>query len=127
METLVGVIQASETARERTKVMLLTLCGQWSVREGFERLGMKRTRFQDLRRKMLEAAVHALEEGLAGRPRRRASESKRTCTLPADVASLHHELKLTRTQVDIFDCGLGAVPRVRHALRLAHAAPGRTR
>jgi len=125
MATLVGVIEASETARERTKVMLLTLCGQWSVREGFERLGMKRTRFQDLRRRMLQAAVCALEEGAAGRPRHRASESKRA--LPADVASLHHELELTRTQVDIFDCGLGAVPRVRNALRLARSVPGRTR
>ena len=55
METLVQGIEVSEVARERAKVMLLTLGGQWSVRDGYERLGMKRDE--------VEAEIKRLEEG----------------------------------------------------------------
>ena len=123
MATLVGVIPASEAARERTKVMLLTLSGQWSVRDGYERLGMGRTQFQKLRRRMLEGAVGALEPGLAGRPRARTRRRESSHELRA----LEHTLQIARAQVDIFDCGLGEVPRVRRALRRAGPMIGRIR
>ena len=66
MTALVDLAGASEMARERAKVMLLTLGGGWSVHDGLARLGVSRTRFQDLRRTMLRAAVSALEERPAG-------------------------------------------------------------
>ncbi len=74
METLVERTEASPEARERTKVILLTLARHWSVQDGCAHLGVKRTRFQDLRRRMLCGATRALEEGAAGRPRRRGDE-----------------------------------------------------
>lgn len=123
MSTLVGVIEASETARERTKVMLLTICGDWSVRDGFERLGMGRTQFQKLRRRMLEGAVRALEPGLAGRPRARVRRREDS----GEKQALEHTLRIARAQVDILDSGLGEVPRVRRALRRAAPLIGRMR
>ena len=127
MGSLVEAIRGSETARERTKVVLLTLGGQWSVSDGYERLGMKRTRFQDLRRRMLEAAVGALEDGLAGRPRKRqASESRRLARLRRQVADLTHELQLARTQLELFACWLGPAIDERKQHRAARASPRRT-
>jgi hypothetical protein len=127
MSPLLEAIEASPVARERTKVILLTLSGHWSVREGYERLGMKRTRFQDLRRQLLEAAVRALEGGVAGRPRSGPGESKRARALREQVVDLEHTLQLARTHVELFDCGLGEVPRVREALRRAGPSIGRRR
>jgi hypothetical protein len=123
MSTLVGAIEASEAARERTKVMLLTICGDWSVRDGFERLGMGRTQFQKLRRRMLEGAVRALEPGLAGRPRARVLSDDSA----HEKRALEHTLRIARAQVDILDSGLGEVPRVRRALRRAAPLIGRMR
>jgi hypothetical protein len=126
METLVQGIEVSEVARERAKVMLLTLGGQWSVRDGYERLGMKRTRFQDLRRQMLRAAVGALEGGASGRPRRRARGDAACVTrLRSQVRELTHELRLVRAQLDVAESGVGEVVRRRKAQRLAPRAPGR--
>ncbi len=121
MSTLVGAIEASEMARERTKVMLLTLCGQWSVRNGYERLGMRRTQFQKLRRRMLEGAVRALEPGPSGRPRARARPRETS----SETQALEHTLRVARAQVDILNSGLGEVPRVRRALRRAAPLIGR--
>lgn len=126
MEPLVEAIEASEPARERAKVLLLTMAGQWSVQDGCERLGLSRTRLQDLRRRMLEAAVGALEGGVAGRPRRGAPrEEARLERLRAEVASLSHELRLARAQVDLYECGVGETVRRRREWKLALCAPGR--
>ena len=120
MATLVQAIEASETARERAKVMLLTLSGRWSVRDGYERLGMGRTRFQDLRRHMLGAAVCALEGGVAGRPRQVADrESSRVDRLRTQVEELIHELGRVRAKLDIAESGVGEAVRVRKARKLA--------
>ena len=123
MTTLVGAIEASETARERMKVMLLTICGHWSVRDGFERLGLGRTQFQTLRRRMLDGAVRALEPGLSGRPRARVPRDEDS----HEKQALEHTLRIARAQVDILDSGLGEVPRVRRALRRAAPSIGRIR
>lgn len=120
---LVARTQASALARERLTVMLLTLSRQWTVEEGCRRLGMKRTRFQDLRRRVLQAGAEALEGGVRGRPRnvqRQVDESG----LDREVSQLRRRLRVARTQVDIFDCGLGDQPRVRAALHAAHVSGG---
>ena len=52
MAALVDQTRSSREARERTKVILLTLTQEASVQAGYEQLGMGRTRFQDLRRRM---------------------------------------------------------------------------
>jgi hypothetical protein len=126
MEPLVEAIEASEAARERAKVLLLTLAGQWSVQQGCERLGLSRTRLQDLRRRMLEAAVGSLEGGAAGRPpHRKPREEECIGRLQAELASLTHELRVSRAQLDLYESGVGAVVRRRKERRLAPSAPGR--
>jgi hypothetical protein len=114
MGTLVDGIRASPDARERTKVMLLTLSGPWSVRDGYERLGIRRTRFQDLRRRMIEGAVRALEREPAGRPRRKVEG---VCLemreLRGRIVALEHELLRTQAELDIARSGAGGAVEAR--------------
>ena len=102
METLVERTEASPEARERTKVILLMLARHWSVEDGCERLGLGRTRFQDLRRRMLRGAARALEEGAAGRPRRTVDpESDVLHALRRRVRELEGELRLSEAELDV--------------------------
>ena len=119
VETLVDAVERSEVARERAKVILLTMGGGWSVREGFERLGVSRTRFQDLRRRMLDFACHALEERPAGRPRSRPGEPDgEVVELQQEFGRLRHELVLLESELAIARSEVG--PAV--ATRLAQKA-----
>ena len=102
MAALVDGTRASREARERTKVILLTLTRQSSVQAGYERLGLGRTRFQDLRRRMLEGAVQALEERPVGRPRcPREREVSELRELRGRIVELEHELRRTRVELEI--------------------------
>jgi hypothetical protein len=105
-------------ARERTKVILLTLSGSWSVRDGYERLGVKRTRFQALRRRLLEAAVGAMEGGSAGRPpTRQPPEDERVRQLGMRIEDLEHELRVAETRLELAQGGAGEAVRRRVARR----------
>ena len=108
---------ASKAARERVRVMLLTLSGAWTVQDGLRRLRLSRTRFQQLRRRMLSEAVWALELGRPGRPRReRCEESESVSALREQVASLERELRLVQTSLEIAQSEAGeAVRRRLHA------------
>ena len=102
MATLVERTEASPEARERTKVILLTLARHWSVQDGCARLGVGRTRFQDLRRRMLRGAARALEEGAAGRPRRHEDRAYgETRGLRRRIAELERELRRSEAELDI--------------------------
>lgn len=118
MEPLVERAPASQVARERTKVMLLQLGGQWSVQEGCTSLGVSRTRFQDLRRRMIDFAVLGLEERAAGRPAcAEDPESGQVASLRQRVVELEHELVLVQTQLDLAQCGVGEAVAARLALK----------
>ncbi len=106
---LIRKIEASERARERVKVMLLTLCGDWTVADALERLRLSRTRFQDLRRRMLQAAVWALEGRPTGRPRKAADpEGATVAGLRARVDELTYELRVLRASLEIAQGSAGA-------------------
>jgi hypothetical protein len=114
METLVDRTRASREARERTKVILLTLTRQWSVRNGYERLGVGRTRFQDLRRRMIRGAVWAVEERAVGRPRRAVEpEPRETLALRRRIGELEHELLVVRAELDIARSGAAKAVEAR--------------
>jgi len=116
METLVERIEVSEAARERTKVILLTVCGQWSVQAGFERLGVSRTRFQDLRRRMLDGAAHAVEERPAGRPRRaRRVDPAYVEAMRAGIDALKYEIRSLQAQLTIARSGAADAVEARLA------------
>ncbi len=116
MKQLVAWTPASEQARERTKVMLLTLAGHWTVQDGCARLGISRTRFQDLRRRMLTAAVGVFEHGRPGRPREHTGRRPRGVqALERRVRSLLLENQRLRAQLDLEQHGLGDKIRARLA------------
>jgi len=101
---LLQPIEASEEARERVRIILLTLTGQWSVKEGMQRLGISRTRFQDLRRRMLGGAVEMLEPGLPGRPPKRvAQEEPSIRSLRRELLELMRELRIARTRLELLE------------------------
>jgi hypothetical protein len=116
MKQLVAWTPASEQARERTKVMLLTLAGQWTVQDGCARLGISRTRFQDLRRRMLTAAVSVFEHGQPGRPRQHKGRMPDCMQeLKRRVRALLLENRKLRAQLELEQHGLGDKIRARLA------------
>ena len=116
MKQLVAWTPASDQARERTKVMLLTLTGQWTVQDGCTRLGISRTRFQDLRRRMLEAAVSVFEHGRPGRPRQHGERRPGGVQeLKRRISTLLLENRKLRAQLELEQHGLGEKIRARLA------------
>jgi len=67
---LVHHVEGTAEAKKRAQVLLETLTGRLSVQEASERLGICPQRLDQLRLQMVSAAVHSLEPGHAGRPRR---------------------------------------------------------
>jgi hypothetical protein len=63
-------VEGTAEAKKRAQVLLETLTGRLSVQEASERLGICPQRLDQLRLQMVSAAVHSLEPGHAGRPRR---------------------------------------------------------
>jgi len=98
--------RASGQARERAKVILLTLTREVSVREGCERLGISRTRFQDLRTRLLQGAVSALEGAPIGRPRKERGLDPEVALLRRRVVSLERSLVHERVRVELAEAGL---------------------
>lgn len=117
MEPLVDRILKSPLARERAKVILLTMGGGWTVKQGCERLGISRTRFQVLRRRFLAGAGTAVEERPQGRPPKPVAEVSETeLHLMAEIETLQRELENTRVELDLMRSGIGeAVERRLHA------------
>ena len=118
MGSLVETVEASPQARERAQVILQTLTRQCSVQRGCETLGMGRTRFQDLRRRMMRAAVGALEERPVGRPRLQVA---RTCrqlsTLRLRLGELERDLRKSQAELDIARGEAGPAVQVRLAAK----------
>ena len=118
LHTLVDTIEASPQARERAKVILLTLAKKWSVEAGCRWLRVGRTRFQDLRRRMLGAAVGALEERAAGRPRIRVAKTcRQLATLRRKLAALEQELRRAQAELDIVQSDAGPAVTARRAAK----------
>ncbi len=112
-EALLRPIEASDVARERLKILLLTLGGPWRVKDALDRLSISRTRFQTLRRRMLEAALAALEPQPVGRPPRvREAQDLEVLSLRHRVLELTRELRIVQTSLDLAEgAAAGAVRR----------------
>jgi len=102
MGALVDRTEASERAKHRAKVILDTLAGVRSVQSGCVELGVGRTRFQDLRQRLLGAAAGALEERAAGRPRLQVAQTCRQLkALRLRLSGLERELRRAQAELDI--------------------------
>jgi transposase-like protein len=80
-------------AKRRLRVILETLSGERSVEDACTALGVSASRFHELRRDALEAALGGLEPGVAGRPRR-PSESEPSKERLAELERENRELEL---------------------------------
>jgi len=118
LSTLVDTVEASAQARERAKVIMLTLAGKCSVQSGCRRLGVGRTRLQDLRRRLLEASVRVLEERPAGRPRIRVGKTcRQLATLRRRLSEVEQDLRRTETELDLARSEAGPAVAARLAAR----------
>ncbi len=114
METLVERTQVSHEARERMKVILRTLFNELSVRDGCAELGVGRTRFQDLRGRMLEYAGASLEARAPGRPRRPCRPvADAEVMLRRRVVGLKHEVLRLEIELDLARQGVADVVAAR--------------
>lgn len=118
MHTLIDTIEASPHARERATTILKTLAKTCSVQAGCQQLRVSRTRFQDLRRRMLGAAVSALEERATGRPQVRVAKTcRQLSTLRRTLGALEQELRRTQAELDIARSAAGAAVTQRLAAK----------
>lgn len=95
-------IPGSAEAKRRGRAIVATLCGEQSVAEACVELGIRRARFQELRRRMLVGGMAELEPRAAGRPRRVLAEpSAEVEALRKRNAALEKEVRSLRAQLDL--------------------------
>lgn len=84
--------EGSALSKIRTKAVLQTIAGELTVTDAMEKLGIQRPYFAELRHRMLQAAVEALEPGRPGRrPKNDDPSAQQTAELRAEIAQLTHE------------------------------------
>jgi len=93
-------LHGSAQAKERLRVILETMMGQWRVGEACQRLGISEQRFRQLRAELLEAALERLEPRPAGRPRR-VEESEQVASLRRQLEAMQRELHVAQVRAEI--------------------------
>jgi hypothetical protein len=95
-------LSGSRQAKERLQAVLDTVAGKTTVLDACARLGICEQRFHQLRGHLLRAALASLEPKPIGRPRRRLTQADRDAqSLSAEVATLRHELRASKTREEI--------------------------
>lgn len=93
-------IEGSEEAREKWRVILGTMTGEFTVAEACGRLGISDTRLYQLREEAMEGAVERLEPGQRGRPAKPEPEPENEVErLKKANKRLEIELELARGRV----------------------------
>jgi len=93
-------LHGSAQAKERLRVILETMMGQWRVSEACGRLGISEQRFRQLRAELLQAALERLEGRPAGRPRR-PEQPEATVALRQQLAAMQRELHVAQVREEI--------------------------
>jgi transposase-like protein len=96
-------LDGDDESKRRLRVVLETLSGERSVESACEELGVSASRFHELRREALQAALDGLAPGASGRPKRKDLEvdPKRLEALERENDELKFELQaaLVRTEL----------------------------
>jgi len=95
----VDQLKGSALAKERLRIVLQTVAGEYRVHEACQILGVCEQRFDQLRRQALQAAVHGLESKPSGRPRQEESVGPDdVMALRQRIADLEGELRALRVR-----------------------------
>jgi helix-turn-helix protein len=96
----VELLDGSEPAKQRLRLILETLAGQCGIAEAAHRLGVTEQRVHQLREEALQAALAELEPKPAGRPRR-AAEPLDAVALAEQVLELEKQLRAAKVRESI--------------------------
>ena len=96
----------SRHSKLRAKLILQTITGELSVKGACEQLGIEHPRFKELRAKLLQGGVEAMEPGRPGRPRKRdVEQQQREAELSSRVQDLERQLVVTRALAELAEVG----------------------
>ena len=104
-----GVAHVDETtgnkqAKQRARLILATLSGQMSVADACREMGVGPTQFANLRMRMLQGAVDAMEPQAIGRPRLDQPTSPVDIDeLQQEVFDLEHENTMLQAKLEVID------------------------
>jgi hypothetical protein len=120
---LVERLEGSERAKTRLKAILETLCGQRSIPEVCEELGIQESMFHRVRSEVLQTALDRLEPRPLGRPPlQQLPQDLRVVELEAENLRLHLELKAAEVRRELAE----KLPRLAKPQNIDPAAePGK--
>lgn len=97
----VDKLEGERESKVRLKAILQTLCGDLSVGDAAERLGVGLSRFAQLRDEALSGALESLEPRPAGRPAHESVVSTRVLELERELDATRRQLELERVRTQI--------------------------
>jgi len=108
--SLIDRLAGSEQEKRRLRAVFETMGGELTIPQAASALGIEESRFHEIRREALQAALDALAPGLPGRPPQSPPppEQQEIVELRAKLARAEAELVAARLQTELL---LGA-PRI---------------
>jgi transposase-like protein len=96
-------LAGADAEKQRLRIVLETLSGERSVESACAELGVGPSRFHELRREALQAALDGLSPGASGRPKRKGPEEdpKRLEALERENEELRIELQAAFVRTEI--------------------------
>ena len=85
---LVNNMDGSDPAKDKSRIILGTVTGEWSVEDACRELGIGKTAFHAMRKRALQAMVDELEPKSPGRPRKDPDEESELDQLRREVFEL---------------------------------------
>jgi len=131
---IVDTLDGPEQSKQRLRVALETLSGERTIEQATKELRIGESRFHDIRRRALEAALVALAPGPVGRPpcRPPPTSADEVAELRARVKTLEAELLVTELRADVLAAATGpsapiaeARPAAPLKKKLTSRVPGR--
>jgi hypothetical protein len=116
----VDKLDGADEDKERLTAILKTLAGELRLLEACERLGLRPTRFHQLRERALQGALDALTPRPMGRPRRRSvADAERIAELEQALAEKELELRqaMVREEVALILPQRGEIETVKKGQR----------
>jgi transposase-like protein len=97
LETMTG----NSEAKRRVRVILATLNGEMTVKAACAELGIHATQFGNLRTKMLQGAIDAMEPQAIGRPMLSAPEPANVDELEQEIVDLELENTMLQAKLEV--------------------------